>query len=111
MQPLGGLLVTKAKKPKYPLRAYAGRSLGEYAWFTFHAASGLHFLRTLTFPEKWIRLTDAAWERDDALFGLERGWFYCPGRIAVRAVNPYKPRTPKRKPPRKPSSPGKITTS
>lgn len=93
--------MTTAKAAKYPAEAYVGRTLGAYAWFAFHAPTGLHFLRTTSFPEKWIRLTDEAWERDDALFGLEHHWFDCPGRIADRCVNTHKPRTTKHKPQRK----------
>jgi len=90
-------IVTPAK---YPLESYAGRTLGPYVWHAFHAPSGLHYLRT-PYPEKWIRLRDAQWESPDALFGLERAWFWVDPSFATRLVNPHVPTTPKRKRQRK----------
>ena len=102
-------MVTERKSPKYPIDSYAGRSIGAYTWFAFHAPSGKHFLRTTTFPEKWIRLTDAAWARDDLAFGVEHHWYDCPGYIADRTVNPHKPRTAKRRRRRSATDITKIT--
>jgi hypothetical protein len=87
--------------PKHPLASYQGRMLGDYRWFAFHAKSGLHYLRRVEFPQKWIRLTDAQWDRPDVLFGLEHHWFFVDSGLATRLVNPHVPRSPKRKRQRK----------
>lgn len=71
-----------ARAAAHPLEWYPGKTLGPYHWHAFHAASGLHFLKTIDFPEKWIRLSDFQWEKADVLTGLERGWFYVPGHTA-----------------------------
>lgn len=82
----------------HPLEWYHGKTLGLYHWHAFHAASGLHYLKTPDYPEKWIRLTDAQWEKEDVLFGLERGWFYVPGHTAdIYVGKPYVPTTPRRR--------------
>lgn len=90
----------------FPLVAYVGKSIGPYVWFAFDPASGLHYLHT-PYPEKWIRLTDAQWQRDDLDldldldFALAHFWYDVPGDLAHRLVVRCRPSSRRIKPQRK----------
>lgn len=87
---------TPARAASHPLEHYHGKTIGRFTWYGFHAKSGLHYLRS-DYPEKWIRLTDEQWEKDDLPFALSHSWYSVPGSTAHAAMGvKHVPRTPKR---------------
>lgn len=92
--------MTAPHVPLFPLASYAGKTIGPYTWYAFDPASGLHYLRT-PYPEKWIRLTDKQWQKDNHEFALAHFWYDVPGDVAHRAVVPIVHLSKRIKPQRK----------
>lgn len=92
--------MTDLHTPYFQLADYVGKTIGPYTWFAFDPASSLHYLRT-PYPEKWIRLTDAQWQKNDLAFALAHFWYDVPGDVAHRAIVPHQPLSKRIKPQRK----------